>query len=56
MENYAAAIDEVLRLKPSAAKGRYLRKAAITTTMGPSIPVDPSKTRGLAEEFEEAAG
>src|ERR1700752_3029909 len=55
LENYAAAVDEVLRLKPSAAKGRYLKKAAITTTMGPSIPVDPSKTRGLAEGVEEAA-
>ena len=55
VENYAAAIDEVLRLKPSAAKGRYLKKAAITTTMGPSIPVDPAKTRGLVEE-EAAAG
>ncbi len=55
VENYAAALDEVLRLKPSAAKGRYLKKAAITTTMGPSIPVDPSKTRGLAEELEPAA-
>jgi len=55
VENYAAAIDEVLRLKPSAAKGRYLKKAAITTTMGPSIPVDPGKTRGLTEEFEDAA-
>jgi large subunit ribosomal protein L1 len=50
VENYAAAIDEILRLKPSAAKGRYLRKVALTTTMGPSIPVDPSKTRGLTEE------
>jgi large subunit ribosomal protein L1 len=55
VENYAAAVDEVLRLKPSAAKGRYLKKAAITTTMGPSIPVDPAKTRGLAEELEDAA-
>jgi large subunit ribosomal protein L1 len=53
VENYAAAIDEILRLKPSAAKGRYLKKAAITTTMGPSVPVDPAKTRGLAEEFDE---
>ena len=51
-ENYAAAIDEILRLKPSAAKGRYLRKVAMTTTMGPSIPVDPSKTRGLTEELQ----
>src|SRR5215471_18882696 len=56
VENYAAAVDEVVRLKPAAAKGRYLRKAAITTTMGPSIPVDPAKTRGLVEEPEAAAG
>ena len=42
-ENYAAALDEVLRLKPSAAKGRYLQKATITTTMGPGIPVDPEQ-------------
>ena len=56
VENYAAALDEIMRLKPSAAKGRYLRKAAITTTMGPSIPVDPAKTRGLTEELEPAAG
>jgi large subunit ribosomal protein L1 len=55
VENYAAALDEVLRLKPSAAKGRYLRKVAMTTSMGPSIPVDPSKTRGLTGEPEEAA-
>ena len=56
LENYAAAVDEIMRLKPSAAKGRYLKKAAITTTMGPSIPVDPAKTRGLTEELEAAAG
>lgn len=55
VENYAAAIEEVLRLKPSAAKGRYLKKVAMTTSMGPSIPVDPGKTRGLATEMEEAA-
>jgi len=55
VENYAAALDEVLRLKPSAAKGRYLRKVAMTTSMGPSIPVDPAKTRGLTGEPEEAA-
>ena len=56
LENYAAALDEIMRLKPSAAKGRYLKKAAITTTMGPSIPVDPAKTRGLVEDTEAAAG
>jgi large subunit ribosomal protein L1 len=48
IENYAAALDEVLRAKPSAAKGRYLRKVAISTTMGPGILVDPNKTRNLA--------
>jgi large subunit ribosomal protein L1 len=55
VQNYAAALDEVLRLKPSAAKGRYLKKATITTTMGPGIPVDVNKTRNLdAEETVEA--
>jgi large subunit ribosomal protein L1 len=52
IENYAAALEEVIRLKPSAAKGRYMRKVAITTTMGPGIHVDPSITRGILEEFE----
>jgi large subunit ribosomal protein L1 len=41
LENYAAALDEVNRLKPAAAKGRYIRKATVATTMGPGIPVDP---------------
>jgi large subunit ribosomal protein L1 len=50
VENYAAALDEVLRVKPSAAKGRYLKKATITTTMGPGIPVDPNRTRNLLVE------
>jgi large subunit ribosomal protein L1 len=52
VENYAAALDEVLRLKPSAAKGRYIRKATLSTTMGPGIPLDPNKTRGLLEDAE----
>jgi large subunit ribosomal protein L1 len=50
VENYAAAIDEVLRLKPSSAKGRYIKKATVTTTMGPGVPVDPNKTRNLLED------
>src|SRR5947209_325899 len=54
VQNYAAALDEVLRLKPSAAKGRYLQKGTITTTMGPGIPVDVNKTRNLEEETVEA--
>jgi large subunit ribosomal protein L1 len=55
VENYAAALDEVIRLKPAAAKGRYLRKITLTTTMGPGVPVDPSITRGLAEDMETAS-
>src|ERR1700757_117896 len=50
LENYAAALDEVLRVKPSAAKGRYLKKVTFTTTMGPGIPVDPNRTRGFTED------
>lgn len=55
LENYAAALEEVLRLKPSTSRGRYLKRAAMTTTMGPGIPVDPSRTRKLTEEGEAAA-
>ncbi len=55
VENYAAALDEVIRLKPAAAKGRYLRKITLTTTMGPGVPVDPSITRGLTDELETAS-
>ena len=54
VENYGAAIDEITRLKPSAAKGRYIRKATIATTMGPGIPVDPARTRDLLVEDESA--
>ncbi len=55
IENYAAALDEVLRLKPSAAKGRYVKKATITTTMGPGVPVDPNRTRNLLVEDDANA-
>src|SRR5438552_5000795 len=54
IENYAAVLDEVLRSKPSAAKGRYLKKIFLTTTMGPGIPVDPTVTRNLAEATAES--
>ncbi|MFH0242872.1 50S ribosomal protein L1 [Streptomyces sp. HK10] len=55
VENYAAALEEVLRLKPSAAKGRYIKKAIISTTMGPGVPVDPNRTRNLLAEEDVAA-
>jgi large subunit ribosomal protein L1 len=48
-ENYAAALEEVLRLKPSASKGRYIQKATVSTTFGPGISVDPSVTKVLAD-------
>jgi large subunit ribosomal protein L1 len=56
VENYAAAIDEVVRLKPAAAKGRYLKKITFATTMGPGIAVDPAVTRNVAGDLAESAG
>jgi large subunit ribosomal protein L1 len=53
LENYAAALDEVVRLKPAAAKGRYLKKITFTTTMGPGIPVDPNKTRAFTDDLAD---
>src|SRR6201995_5769895 len=55
VENYAAALDEVLRAKPSAAKGRYLKKVTFSTTMGPGIPVDPNRTRNLLTDEAASA-
>src|SRR3954468_20319899 len=48
-ENYGAALDEILRAKPSSSKGRYLKKVVVSTTTGPGIPVDPAVTRNFAE-------
>ena len=53
VENYAALVDEIVRAKPAAAKGRYIRTITVTSTMGPGIHVDPSRTRGIVEELEE---
>ncbi|MFF3440946.1 50S ribosomal protein L1 [Streptosporangium sp. NPDC002721] len=52
IENYAAALEEVLRLKPSAAKGRYVKKVVFSTSMGPGIQVDPNQTRALTAELD----
>jgi large subunit ribosomal protein L1 len=54
-ENYAALVDEIVRAKPSASKGRYIRQITLTSTMGPGIHVDPARTRGIVEELEESA-
>ncbi|MBL7494652.1 50S ribosomal protein L1 [Frankia sp. AgB1.9] len=50
VENYSTALDEIVRVKPSAAKGRYLKKITVTTTMGPGIQVDPNRLRNLLED------
>lgn len=55
VENYGAALEEILRLKPSAAKGRYIKKAALSTTIGPGIPLDPNRTRNLLVEEDPAS-
>jgi large subunit ribosomal protein L1 len=52
VENYAALIDEIVRAKPAASKGRYIKGITLTSTMGPGIHVDPSRTRGIVEELE----
>ncbi|MFE9954570.1 50S ribosomal protein L1 [Micromonospora sp. NPDC005299] len=54
IDNYAAVLDEVLRSKPSAAKGKYLKKVTLTTTMGPGVPVDPNAVKNLTEASAEA--
>jgi large subunit ribosomal protein L1 len=50
LENYAAVIDELIRAKPSAAKGRYIRSVTFASTMSPGVKVDPARTRDLVEE------
>ena len=52
LENYAALIEEIVRAKPSAAKGRYIQQVTLTTTMGPGLRVDPARVRGIVEEFD----
>jgi large subunit ribosomal protein L1 len=54
VDNYAAVLDEVLRAKPSASKGKYLRKVTLATTMGPGVPIDPNIVKNLREGSVEA--
>jgi large subunit ribosomal protein L1 len=54
LENYATLIDEIMRAKPSAAKGRYIKTVTLTSTLGPGIHVDPARTKGIVEELEGA--
>jgi large subunit ribosomal protein L1 len=54
LENYAALLDEIVRAKPSAAKGRYIKQITLTTTMGPGVHVDSAITRDITDELEAA--
>jgi large subunit ribosomal protein L1 len=55
LENYAAVVEEIVRAKPAAAKGRYIRSVTLTTSMGPGVKVDPTRTRDITAELEEVA-
>jgi large subunit ribosomal protein L1 len=55
LENYATVVEEIVRAKPSAAKGRYIETITIATTMGPGIHVDPARTRDVVGELDESA-
>ena len=54
LENYASVVEEVVRAKPAAAKGRYIRSVTLASSMGPGIKIDPARTRGIVDELEEA--
>jgi len=54
LENYAAVVEELIRAKPSAAKGRYLHTITMTSTMGPGVKVDPTRTRDIVEQAAAA--
>src|ERR671933_544812 len=55
LENYATLVDEIVRAKPAAAKGRYIQQITLTSTMGPGIRIDTTKTRAIVDELEEKA-
>jgi large subunit ribosomal protein L1 len=54
LENYATLVEEIVRAKPAAAKGRYIQQITLTTTMGPGLRIDPTRVRGLLEDSADA--
>jgi len=54
LENYASVMEEIVRAKPAAAKGRYIRSVTLTSSMGPGVHIDPGRTRDITAELEEA--
>ena len=55
LENYAAVVEEIVRAKPAAAKGKYIHSITLASTMGPGVKVDPTRTRDIVEEAPLAA-
>ena len=55
VENYATVVEEIIRAKPSASKGRYIKQITLASTMSPGIHVDPTRVRGIVDELEESA-
>ena len=55
LENYASVMEEIVRAKPAAAKGRYIRSVTLTSSMGPGVRIDPARTRDIVGELEETA-
>jgi large subunit ribosomal protein L1 len=55
LENYAAVLDEIVRAKPAVAKGRYINRITLASTMGPGIHVDPQRTRGIIDDLDQEA-
>jgi len=56
VENYATLLEEIIRAKPSAAKGRYIKQITLTTTMGPGVHVDSTRTRDLTDDLDGSPG
>jgi large subunit ribosomal protein L1 len=55
LENYAAVVEEIVRARPAAAKGKYIHSITLASTMGPGVKVDPTRTRDIVEEAPLAA-
>jgi large subunit ribosomal protein L1 len=55
LENYLAVVDEIIRARPSAAKGKYVKTLTVSTTMGPGVPIDTNRIKGTAEAAQASA-
>jgi large subunit ribosomal protein L1 len=55
LENYLAVVEEIIRARPSAAKGKYVKTLTVSTTMGPGVPIDTNRIKGIAETAQASA-